>query len=361
MYALRPNWTSYFPQTGHFHYTGTNAHSGMRRKDKQGDETMAWEVLRAAPTLKLATTSPDGEPLLRTVHGVVLDGAVLFHSAVRGEKLQAIGRPAVLSADEVLAEVPSTWLDPERACPATTLYRSAMVHGKLTERTEGKAEAMQAIMERFQPQGGHTPFGEGFYERALRGIKVLQVVPERIASKAALGQGRSEAWRRAVAEGLWRTGQLRGLRAMLEAQWLQLRPSCAQLQPVMGPEEVDATVALLQDTYWNRGLPHEVIASAQLGSPAWVGAMHEGEVVATARAITDTSKLAYVMDVAVRPDWQGRGLGRELMALLMEHPAVARCRRVELHTKTAGPFYERLGFCPAVDPDWRQSWRFLRA
>lgn len=332
----------------------------MRRRDKQEDETTAWEVFRAAPTLRLATTTTTGEPVLRTVHGVVFEGALIFHSAVKGEKLQAIGRPAVLSADEVLAEVPSSWLDPERACPATTLYRSAMVHGLLTERTERKAEAMQALMERFQPQGGHTPFGEGFYERALRGIKVLEVVPERIGSKAALGKGRPEAWRRAVAEGLWRTGQLRGLRAMLDAEWLQLRPSCAQLQPVMGPNEAEATVDLLQDTYWNRGLPREVIASAQLGSPAWVGAVHEGEVIATARAITDTAKLAYVMDVAVRPDWQGRGLGRDVMALLMEHPAVARCRRVELHTKTAGPFYERLGFSPAVDPEWRQAWRFDR-
>lgn len=314
--------------------------------------------------MRLASTTADGAPVLRTVHGVVHRGAVLLHSAVKGEKIGCLGRQAVIAADEVLAEVPSSWLDPERACPATTLYRSAMAHGRLVEREEGeaKAEAMQALMERFQPQGGHRPFGDGFYEKALRGVRVIALEVERVEAKSALGHGKPETWRRAVAEGLWESGQLRGLRAMIDdGCWRFDGPAGVELMPVMGPSELPEAVALLAPMYWNEHIDGERIAQAQLASPAWVGARHEGRVIATARAISDGAKLAYVMDVAVAEPWRGEGIGRAVMELLLRHPAVRACRRVELHTKTAGPFYATLDFQRAVDPAWRQTLRLSRA
>ncbi len=229
------------------------------------------------------------------------------------------------------------------------------------EREEGKAEAMQALMERFQPQGGYRRFGDGFYAKALRGIRVIALEVERIEAKSATGLGKPEKWRRAVAEGLWQSGQLRGLRAMIdEGAWRFEGPSGVELLPVMGPAELDEAVALVAPMYWNEGISEERIARAQLGSPAWVGARHNGEVIATARAISDGSKLAYVMDVAVAEPWRNKGVGRAVMELLLRHPTVRECRRVELHTKTAGPFYATLDFKGVVDPPWRRTLRRLQ-
>jgi ribosomal protein S18 acetylase RimI-like enzyme len=102
--------------------------------------------------------------------------------------------------------------------------------------------------------------------------------------------------------------------------------------------------ALLRDAYWNLDVPDEIIVRAQLGSSAWVGALEDGRLVATARALSDGVKLALVFDVMVAPDWRGRGLGEALMRRLLEHPAVRGARRVWLGTRDAQRFYARLGF-----------------
>src|SRR5690242_21492519 len=93
------------------------------------DAGEAVAFLAAAPVVHLASTTPDGAPLVRTLHGVIVDDALCFHAAPVGEKHEALGRAVVLAAEEIVATVPSYFLDPERACPATTLYRSVQLHG----------------------------------------------------------------------------------------------------------------------------------------------------------------------------------------------------------------------------------------
>src|SRR5438309_653515 len=109
-------------------------HFRMSRED-------AVALLERGPVVRLASTTPAGEPVLRTVHGVIADGAIAFHGAPAGEKLECVGRAAVLAAEEIVAEIPSYFIDPERACPATTLYLSAQVHGAIEEVADAEAKA----------------------------------------------------------------------------------------------------------------------------------------------------------------------------------------------------------------------------
>ena len=104
----------------------------MRRPIFRAPSASAVEVFERAHHVHLASTTAEGVPLLKTLHAVVDQGALLFHAAPVGEKIEAIGRPAVVSAVEVVAQIPSYFTDPERACPATTLYVSAQAHGALT-------------------------------------------------------------------------------------------------------------------------------------------------------------------------------------------------------------------------------------
>ena len=53
----------------------------------------------------------------------------MFHGSPRGEKNAWIGREAVVTAHEIVAEIPSYFVDPRRACPATTFYESAQLRG----------------------------------------------------------------------------------------------------------------------------------------------------------------------------------------------------------------------------------------
>jgi ribosomal protein S18 acetylase RimI-like enzyme len=72
----------------------------------------------------------------------------------------------------------------------------------------------------------------------------------------------------------------------------------------------------------------------------------DGRLVATARANSDGARHAYVADVAVAPDYRGRGLGEAVVRLLLEHPAVRGAGLVRLATRDAQTFYERFGFQP---------------
>lgn len=64
----------------------------------------------------------------------------------------------------------------------------------------------------------------------------------------------------------------------------------------------------------------------------------------TARAISDGSKYAWVYDVMVAPNWQGRGIGKTLMRLLLGHPRVRDSMAVFLSTRDAQDLYAKFGF-----------------
>lgn len=88
-----------------------------------------------------------------------------------------------------------------------------------------------------------------------------------------------------------------------------------------------------------------MLAASHVNANAWVGATDaSGALVATARALSDGVKIAWIYDVCVRADWRGKGAGQALMRLLMEHPAVRGCRAVRLGTKDAETLYRKFGF-----------------
>src|SRR5258708_19588479 len=100
----------------------------MRRPIFRSSDADAIALFDASPTFELASTTREGAPLLRTLHGVVLDGRLAFHGSPIGEKLDIIEREAVAAVSRTIATIPSYFTDPERACPATTLFASAQTH-----------------------------------------------------------------------------------------------------------------------------------------------------------------------------------------------------------------------------------------
>jgi predicted FMN-binding regulatory protein PaiB/GNAT superfamily N-acetyltransferase len=318
----------------------------------------ALELVRDAPFVHLAAAAPDGTPILRAVHGVVVDGGVCFHGAPAGEKLDAFGRPVVVSCEELVAEIPSYFSDPERACPATTLYRSVQVHGVLeqVEDPAAKARVLGALMARYQPEGGHAPIAHDhpLYAAAVRGILIGRVSLARLDGKSKLGQNRSPAELGALLEQLWARGRpgdalaiekIRAANPSAPAPAFLAGPAGARLSCALGPRDAAAAAALLDGCYWTRDVPADALARAQLGSTAWVGALDDrGALIATARAISDGARAAWIHDVVVAPAWRGRGLGQALMRLLVDHPAVRGARSVRLATRDAQGLYARLGF-----------------
>jgi ribosomal protein S18 acetylase RimI-like enzyme len=123
-------------------------------------------------------------------------------------------------------------------------------------------------------------------------------------------------------------------------------PPDTTLHGWLPPAAAAEAAALLVDEYWNTGaFTAEQLARAHHGSPAWVGARdRDGRLIASARALADGGKLAWIYDVVVAEAWRGLGLGKAVMRLLLDHPQVRGTTRLFLGTRDAQSLYERLGF-----------------
>lgn len=305
----------------------------MRRAQFRMTDDEARAFLRGAPFAHLAGTL-DGRPVLKTLNVVELDGAWYFHGAVAGEKTSLMGGPVVLAAEEQVAELPSTFVDHEQACFASVLYRSVQVHGTLERVDEPahKARALQALMERFQPEGGHRPIrhDDALYAGEVKGVLVARVLPGHIDGKAKLAQNKSPAERRALLEALWRRGLPSDPRAIelvraanpgVEVPECMRGPPGARLCCAPAPAHLEAAAALL--VHDADGRTPAAMGRALARAPAWVGAFdREDALVGAAWHGAHPGMAAPATHVAVRADWRDHGLHDALARLVADHPAL---------------------------------------
>ena len=316
-------------------------------------------LLARAPIVRVAGVGDHGQPVLRALNVAVLGQSLVFHGAPVGEKTEAVGREVVVSAEEIVASIPSYFVDPERACPATTLYRSVQVHGTLerVDDRETKARVLTALLDKHQPEGGFVPITHDgpLYAKVIASLLVLSVSLERMDGKAKLGQNRTPEERRRMIECLWRRGapgDAHAVDAVVAANpdtplpaFLVSAPGVTMQCAPRSQEDAEACAGLLADAYWNDRFSRDEIIASHLASSAWVVARDQGgAIVASARAISDGCKYAWIYDVIVAKSHRGRGVGDAVVRLLLDHPAVRKARFVKLGTRDAMPFYERMGF-----------------
>lgn len=344
----------------------------MRKAIYRGEEHEGRDLLARAGVVHLATTDEDGMPILRTLHAVLEGDDLYFHGAPAGEKMRGLGRRAVVSVEETVASIPSYFVDPERACPATTYYVSAQGHGVIEEVTDldTKARVLATLMTKYQPEGGYVPIrgSDPLYRKAVAGLLVARVRLDRVDCKAKLGQNRTPEERTRILERLWERGSAEDVRAIgtILARFPDLplpaflrvpAGSNLRLACALGDDaELEEVIALLDDAYWLDGIPRSELRVAIRRSSATVLARDErGKVVAFARALSD-GKVAWIYDVIVAPSSRDTGVGATLMRLLLDHPAVRTARHVRLTTKDAMRFYARLGFLDCADVR-RHPWK----
>lgn len=345
----------------------------MRRAIYEGSEHEGRALLARTRAVHLAMVSEAGAPILRTFDSVVDDGFLAFHGAPAGQKMEGVGRPVVVGASETVASIPSYFLDPERACPATTYYVSVQAEGVLEQVDDPvrKARVLGALMAKYQPEGRHVPLAADhpLYAKAIAGLLVAQVRLDRVTCKAKLGQNRRPAERLHVIEQLWKRGGPGdvGAVALLVARFPELgtpaflrlpddvRDRAIRLQCSVDDDAIEETLPLLEGLYWLAGLTREEIRSAVQRSTARVAARDgSGRLVGFARAVSD-GKCAWIYDVVVAEHLRSARVGAALMSLLLDHPRVRGARHVRLATKDAMPFYRRIGFCN-LDEAPRYPW-----
>lgn len=113
----------------------------------------------------------------------------------------------------------------------------------------------------------------------------------------------------------------------------------------------------ISQSYWAQGISPEILNRALENSLCFGVFTSDGQQVGFARAITDKATFAYLADIFILPEHQGKGLGKWLVQSLLAHPTLQGLRRSMLATKDAHGLYKQFGFQPLTDTSiFMEAW-----
>jgi N-acetylglutamate synthase-like GNAT family acetyltransferase len=115
---------------------------------------------------------------------------------------------------------------------------------------------------------------------------------------------------------------------------------------------------LAEESYWARGRTREAHERAMAGSRNYgVYDADGGQQLGYARAITDGATFAWIADVFVDPAVRGHGVGKRLMAGIIDDLEPLGLKRTALFTADAQGLYEQFGFGRIDAPEsWMLRW-----
>jgi GNAT superfamily N-acetyltransferase len=113
---------------------------------------------------------------------------------------------------------------------------------------------------------------------------------------------------------------------------------------------------LSTEAYWSPGVPREVVERSIENSLCFGVYSADGEQVGFARAVTDRATFAWIADLYVEDGHRGRGLGKRLVAAILEHPELQGLRRFMLATADAHGLYRQFGFTELEGVDRFMAW-----
>ena len=116
---------------------------------------------------------------------------------------------------------------------------------------------------------------------------------------------------------------------------------------------MESVVALYQSLGWSAAEKPAALHKALLGSHSLVTAWQGGRLVGLGNTLSDGQLVVYYSHLLVAPEFQGKGIGRQLMHRLMahyegfhQHVLVADGRAIEFFRKCG---FERAG---KTEPMW---------
>jgi GNAT superfamily N-acetyltransferase len=106
---------------------------------------------------------------------------------------------------------------------------------------------------------------------------------------------------------------------------------------------------LSKESYWAKGRDIEKVKRSIENSICFGVYSDEGQI-GFARVITDYAVFAWILDVFILKDYQGKGHGKKLMSTIMTHEDLQNLQRWGLGTDDAQGLYEQFGFKPLSKP-----------
>ncbi|MEO0570317.1 MAG: GNAT family N-acetyltransferase [Bacteroidota bacterium] len=115
---------------------------------------------------------------------------------------------------------------------------------------------------------------------------------------------------------------------------------------------------LSNSAYWSKGRSKDDVRTSIENSLCFSLFFNESnQQIGFARVATDYVVFAWIMDVFIKDEYQGKGLGKLLIQEILNHPKLKNVNGFGLRTFDAQGFYGQFGFESIPEP---QTWMFKK-
>lgn len=120
--------------------------------------------------------------------------------------------------------------------------------------------------------------------------------------------------------------------------------------------DFDRVAEMLARSFWTTGISREEVIKGARHSALVVGAfLNDGMQVGYARAISDRTRFAYVLDVFVDEQYRRAGIGQAMVRYILGHDVLKDVYQWLLITRDAHGVYRKAGFTELANADrWMQ-------
>ena len=182
------------------------------------------DFLNRQPVGRIASIDRDGYPQVIPMNFVYRGGVIYMHSHPFGEKLDNIRRnPNVgFEVDQHICFLPSYYFHKTDASQADTLYISIVIKGiaEIVQRNEEKALALNALMEKYQKEGGYEALDSNM--PSVRQVAIIKVIPIEMHGKYKIGQHWARPYRLKMARKIIEREGLENARAILRIMGIHI-------------------------------------------------------------------------------------------------------------------------------------------
>jgi len=106
----------------------------------------------------------------------------------------------------------------------------------------------------------------------------------------------------------------------------------------------------LSNSYWGKNFTFELVKKC-IDNSFCFGAYLDNKQIGFARVITDFTRFAYLADVFILPEYQGKGLGKQMLNSIFSHPDLKDITKWSLNTSDAHELYKQFGFTSISEPE----------
>lgn len=117
---------------------------------------------------------------------------------------------------------------------------------------------------------------------------------------------------------------------------------------------IDFIVNYLQASYWADTRSAETIKTS-INNSICFGVYKDNVQIGFARVVTDKSVFAYLMDVFIVDEFNGKGYGSLLLDTVLSHQDLKNIEAFKLATHDAHTFYNKRGFKTIAHPEFQME------